>query len=171
MTDKVLRPPSGQEETLPELMDLHTSALDEQCPMDYRVIADRQKAEIPKKIYEKSRSIKVGPITLKVNRNEQVMIPESLRQPLMKFYHDNLRHPGVVRMTNSLWINFAWSTLKEDVTEFVKYYDECQRFKKSRKHYTAISNHPTLVPIFPETKLQSIALAPGRYISRTNQSN
>jgi hypothetical protein len=51
MTDKILRPPSGLEETLPELMDLQTSALDEQCPIDYRVIADRQKTEIPKKIY------------------------------------------------------------------------------------------------------------------------
>jgi hypothetical protein len=64
------------------------------------------------------------------------MIPESLCQPLMKFYHDNLQHPGVVRMTNSLWTNFAWPTLKEGVTEFVKYCDECQRFKKSRKHYS-----------------------------------
>jgi hypothetical protein len=70
MTDKMLKPPSGLEETLPQLMDLQTSALDEQCPIDYRVIADRQKSEIPKKIYEKSRSIKVGSITLKVNRNE-----------------------------------------------------------------------------------------------------
>jgi hypothetical protein len=90
MTDKVLRPPSGQEETLPELMDLQTSTLDEQCPIDYRVIADCQKAEIPKKLYEKSRSIKAGPITLKVNCNERIMIPESLRQPLMKCYDDNL---------------------------------------------------------------------------------
>jgi hypothetical protein len=140
-------------------MDLQTSSLDEQCSIDYRVIAGRQKSEIPKKVYEKSRSIKVCSIIFKVNRNERVMIPESLRQPLMKFDHDNLRHPGIVRMTNSLWTNFAWPTLKEDVTEFVKYCDECQRFKKSRKHYSHLKSSDT----------QSIALAPGRYISRMNQ--
>jgi hypothetical protein len=38
-------------------------------------------------------------------------------------------------MTNTLWMNFAWPTLKEDVTEFVKTCDLCQRFKKQRKHY------------------------------------
>jgi transposase InsO family protein len=55
---------------------------------------------------------------------------------------------AVVRMTNSLWMNFAWPTLKEDFTEFVKYCDECQRFKKARKHYghlTRADSH-TLVP-------------------------
>jgi hypothetical protein len=88
-----------------------------------------------KKVYQKSRSIQIGAVTLNINRNERVMIPESLRQPLMNFYHDSLRHPGVVRMTNSLSTNFAWRTLKEDATEFVKYCDECQRFKKSREHY------------------------------------
>jgi hypothetical protein len=90
MTDKVLIPPSDLEETLPELMDLRTSALDEQCPIDYQVIVDRQKTEIPKKIYEKSRSIKVGSITLKINCNERLMIAESLREPLMQFHRDNL---------------------------------------------------------------------------------
>jgi hypothetical protein len=135
MSAELLTPPSVLEESLPELMDLQLPSLDEQCPIDYRVIADRQQAEIPRKIYQKSRSIRIGTVTLKINRNERVVIPESLRQPLMKFYHESLRHPGVVQMTNSLWTNFTWPTLKEDVTEFVKYYDECQRFKKSRKHY------------------------------------
>jgi hypothetical protein len=135
MTAEALLPPSVLEESLPELMDLNLGSLDEQCPIDYRVIADRQQAEIPKKVFEKSRCIRIGTVILKVNRNERVMTPESLRQPLMKFYHDSLRHPGVVIMTNSLWTNFAWPSLKEDVTEFVKYCDECPRFKKSRKHY------------------------------------
>jgi hypothetical protein len=103
-----LIPPISLEETLPELMDFQHMSLGDQCPIDYRVIADRQRAEIPKKIYIKSRSIEIATVTLKVNRNERVMIPESLRDPLMKFYHDTLRHPGVVvRMTNSLWMNFA----------------------------------------------------------------
>jgi hypothetical protein len=148
MCAELLTPPSVLEESLPELMDLHLPSLDEQCPIHYRVITDQQQAKIPRKIYQKSRSIRIGSVTLKINCNERVMIPESLRQLLMNFYQDSLQHPGVVRMTNSLWTNFAWPTLKEDVTEFVKSYDECPRFKKSRKHYghLKLSDSHTNIP-------------------------
>jgi hypothetical protein len=36
-------------------------------------------------------------------------------------------------MTSSLWVNFAWPSLKEDATKFVKYCEHCQKFKKARK--------------------------------------
>jgi hypothetical protein len=99
------------------------------------------------------------------------MIPESLHQPLMKFYHDDLQHPVVVLMTNSLWTNFAWSTLKEDVNEFVKYCDECQRFKKSRKHYGYVKPSDARTNI-PWDQVAVDCTAPWiQYISRTSQSN
>ena len=59
-----------------------------------------------------------------------------------------LRHPGVVRMYNSILMNFAWPELKEEVTEFVKHCDICQRFKKNQKHdgHVERADLRTLIP-------------------------
>jgi hypothetical protein len=134
--------------TLPELAEVYDMQTEDKCPIDARLIADKQREEIPKGTYNRSKSIRVGDVILKVNKNDRIMIPESLRQPLLQFYHDMLRHPGIVRMTNSLWVNFAWPSLKEDVTEFVKYCEHCQKFKKARKHYGHLNkaDERTLVP-------------------------
>jgi hypothetical protein len=130
----------------PELMEI--ADIDDHCPVDYRILADKQKAEIPEKVYHKAKSKQIGDIELKVNKNGRVMVPESLREPLMEFYHETLRHPGIVRMSNSLWMNFAWPTLKEDVTEYVENCTICQKFKKNQKHYGHLpkADPRTLIP-------------------------
>ena len=137
----------GETDADDELMEVSTPWTDK-CPIDFTVLAECQKTELPAKTYAKAKSVTFGDVVLKVNKNGRVMVPTSLREPLMEFYHDTLRHPGVVRMCNSLWMNFAWPTLKEDVTEYVKNCDICQRFKKNQKHYGLLptADARTLVP-------------------------
>jgi hypothetical protein len=88
--------------TLPELAEVYDMQSDGKCPIDARLIADKQQEEIPKGTYNRSKSIRVGDVILKVNKSDRIMIPESLQQPLLQFYHDMLCHPGIVRMTNFL---------------------------------------------------------------------
>lgn len=131
-----------------ELMEISAHSWNDQCPIDFRVLAECQRKELPNKIFIQAKEWKVGDVVLKLNRNGRVMVPESLRMPLMEFYHDTLRHPGVVRMTNTLWMNFAWPSMKEDVMDLIKKCDLCQRFKKNQKQYGLLpaADARTLVP-------------------------
>ena len=59
----------------------------------------------------------------------KILVPASLQQRIIRWYHTNLRHPGVTRTANSLAQNFGWRGLRAQVESYVKSCDECQRHK------------------------------------------
>jgi cleavage and polyadenylation specificity factor subunit 1 len=105
------------------------------CPIDLRVISRIQKKEIPKTIYNRLPSTIQNDIELKINSTGKVVVPHSLRMPMLEFYHENLRHPGVVKMAESILMNFTWDGLRKDCEEFVSHCEQCQRFKNKKNHY------------------------------------
>ena len=121
-----------KDQVLHELLEL---SMADRCPIDYRVLADCQVNELKPHVLSKAKTIKIGGNVLRVNKKGRVIVPTSLQGPLLEFYHETLGHPGVVRMCDSLWTNFSWDTLKEDVIDLVKHCDVCQPFKKGQKHY------------------------------------
>ena len=105
------------------------------CPVDLQVIAQAQKKEMPKSLYDRMPSSSLGGVNLKINHNGKVVVPYSLRQSMLEFYHENLRHPGVVKMAESILLNFTWDGLRKDCQDFVAHCEQCQRFKNKKKHY------------------------------------
>jgi hypothetical protein len=59
---------------LPELAEVYDMQTDGKCPIDTRLIADKQREEIPKGTYNRSKLIRVGDVILKVNKNDRIMI-------------------------------------------------------------------------------------------------
>ena len=67
--------------------------------------------------------------------SEKIAIPRSLRKHVAQWYHDNLCHPGQVRMEATIRQHFHWPTLREDVRRYCSTCDLCQRTKKNKKKY------------------------------------
>jgi hypothetical protein len=65
--------------------------------------------------------------------NQVVWVPIALRQAIMKTHHDHplSGHLGILKNTASLSQNYSWKGMKEDVRNYIKGCDTCQRIKPS----------------------------------------
>ena len=61
----------------------------------------------------------------------KIVIPTSLVNASLSWFHRILRHPGATRMFYTISRNFYFPKMKETITEFVKTCDICQRIKVS----------------------------------------
>lgn len=67
------------------------------------------------------------------------VLPRKMIQKVIRRYHDELTggHFGVDKTTSKIKEITWWPTLKEDVREYVKHYDKCQRYKVRNGNTTA----------------------------------
>ena len=65
----------------------------------------------------------------------KILIPKSLQERIIAWYHTYLVHPGKTRMEATIRQNFTWSGLKPQVEQWCKTCHTCQLFKKQRKKY------------------------------------
>lgn len=65
----------------------------------------------------------------------KVFVPEPLRNHLMEQIHNqpSSGHPGITASLHVTQSKFWWSTLKQDVTQYVKHFDICNKQKASQQ--------------------------------------
>ena len=67
--------------------------------------------------------------------SEKSAIPRTLTKHVVRWYHENLCHPGQQRTEATIRQHFHWPTLREDVRKYCELCDVCQRTKKNKKKY------------------------------------
>eukprot|EP00980_Cylindrotheca_fusiformis_P020525 scaffold7585_cov72-Cylindrotheca_fusiformis.AAC.2 len=70
-----------------------------------------------------------------VFQNDKIVVPLSLRQRLIKWYHEVLMHPGLNRTEQTIRMHFTWPKLRSDVEKICKHCRTCQLAKKTRIKY------------------------------------
>ena len=68
-----------------------------------------------------------------IHQNNLILVPETLKEKVLTWYHDILVHPGTKRMEQSIKSVYTWTNLRKDVERYCKTCDVCQRCKRSRK--------------------------------------
>ena len=64
---------------------------------------------------------------------DSIVIPEELKLPLMRLYHDSLVHAGAGRMTATIRAHFYWRGMDKDIREFCAACPDCQINKKTAR--------------------------------------
>ncbi|CAG2214425.1 unnamed protein product [Mytilus edulis] len=67
-------------------------------------------------------------------RIKQIALPKSLRLEALQSYHDSLAaggHFGIDKVNNSLIQKYWWKSMHQDITDYVKSCDRCQRAKQN----------------------------------------
>ena len=54
-----------------------------------------------------------------------IYVPPTLREQLLDWYHQNLKHPRVNRMSLTIRKHFGYPGIQKDIHEIVKTYDAC----------------------------------------------
>ena len=64
------------------------------------------------------------------NQNlDKLIVPESMRNELIEAYHDFSGHPGADNTIVTLGKCYTWYNMKDDIRNYVKFCDKCQREK------------------------------------------
>ena len=66
-----------------------------------------------------------------IHLNNRIVVPSTLRQRVMEWYHKVLCHPGGVRMDCTMRGVYTWLNMRQDIYEFCKTCPTCQKCKKS----------------------------------------
>ena len=116
-----------------------TEADDEEIafPLSTQIIAAQQEKcaslqklrSHPELVYRTIHGTKV--LVLK----DKIFIPKVLRNRVLNWYHEMLRHPGVERTERTIRQHLVWPGLSKDVSEHVAACPQCQKCKKARKKY------------------------------------
>ena len=51
--------------------------------------------------------------------NDQIVIPQSLRRPVIEWYHQHLLHPGENRTEKTIRQHFWWANMREEIVTYV----------------------------------------------------
>ena len=65
-----------------------------------------------------------------VDKQARIIVPEKLTKRLMEWYHAMLVHPGVDRLYNTLHQHYTWPHMLEQIRQYIKHCDACQRGKR-----------------------------------------
>jgi transposase InsO family protein len=111
----------------------------EKFPMNPRLIAKEQKKDksIQKSILQGTKEYILKNIegTELLTYNGRIIIPKALTERIVEWYHCYLRHPGQVRMDETLRQIYYWDNMRAMVQRHVKSCKLCQLCKKPRKQY------------------------------------
>ena len=67
--------------------------------------------------------------------NDKIIVPITLRERVIKWYHEMLVHPGINRTEYAIRQHFTWPKLHEDVERLCKKCHTCQLTKRNKKNY------------------------------------
>ena len=73
--------------------------------------------------------------TFLICHDGKIVIPSTLRQHIVKWYHTYLLHPGLTRMEETIQQHLTCPNLREDVGCHVSTCPVCQKNKKQTKKY------------------------------------
>jgi Integrase zinc binding domain len=87
-----------------------------------------------------------SPIVFQAN-SERIVIPVGLEHRIIKFYHDNLKHPEVTPTLQTIQQFMVWPKMQLSIEKYVNECGTCQRFKRStKKHGKLPAKIPVAVP-------------------------
>ena len=90
-----------------------------------------------------------------VTFNDLVWVPPALQAGIIEWYHENLYHPGSTRQINSIQVTFGWKGLRQQVDEYVRTCEQCQKMKITGKNkYGKLPLVPALRDKDPWEKVQ-----------------
>ena len=84
------------------------------------------------------------------------IIPKSVQEHIVAWYHTYLVHPGKTRMEATIRHNFTWPGLKTQVEEWCRMCHTCQLFKKQRKKYGHLPAKTTKTQLWSRVNVELI---------------
>ena len=66
---------------------------------------------------------------------DKIIVPKSLENQVIEWYHHYLGHPGINRTEESISQHLWWPKMRDQITNAVNICEICQRNKKQRKKY------------------------------------
>jgi len=115
---------------------------DDFFPLQYKLIQKEQQNDktLMQKLKENPKySIKTyrggGKNRHLVCKNNKIVLPDTLQERAVKWYHEQLCHPGLSRTEATIRQHFTFNGLSEMVEDHVKKCKICQKCKKSHKKY------------------------------------
>ena len=118
-----------------------TDLQDENIPIDYVQIYTAQLNDVELKTLQTHPTTKKFFATKKYGKTKlwikkskfdkkwRIFVPKSIRQKLIRWYHEALLHPGITRMEESVLRYFTWPGCTKEIAEFIKKCDVCQKNK------------------------------------------
>ena len=76
-----------------------------------------------------------GKSRMLICRKDKIVVPISLQQRMVEWYHEILCHPGMTRTEETIRQHFWWNTLRKDVQTTCETCDVCQRTKRTNIKY------------------------------------
>lgn len=114
----------------------------EKFPLLPRLIAKEQAKDkaLQRKALQSKKEYTLRPIEGEslITTNNRIVLPKSLQQRVIAWYHEYLCHPGVTRMEATLGKTLYWPNMRDDIKSYVKSCRKCQLCKKQRKNYGLI---------------------------------
>ncbi|MCP4749115.1 MAG: hypothetical protein GY874_23720, partial [Desulfobacteraceae bacterium] len=81
-----------------------------------------------------------------VYKNKRLVIPDSMTDQVVQWYHHYLMHPGHTQLAETLKAAMYWKDMLSDVKRHVKHCKGCQKGKKCKLRYGKLRqdcrNHP-----------------------------
>ena len=96
-------------------------------------LAKKVNKDSKKSLCDRVYSLKRVEGVVLLHENNKIVVPASLTERVMNWYHYALVHPGQVRMEQSIRLMYTWPGLRKDVIEYCRYCDKCQRCKTTKK--------------------------------------
>ena len=90
-------------------------------------------------IGKRNGSDEVTTIRDPVAKQERIIVPKSLQNRLMQWYHTMLVHPGNDRRFNTLHQHYTWPNMRAAIAKCVKHCDACQRAKRGQRGYGKVT--------------------------------
>ena len=71
-----------------------------------------------------------GKTTELIVKNGEIVVPATLQQSCVRWYHESLCHPGTTRTENTIRQHFTWKNLRGDVEKACK---KCKLYQFTKK--------------------------------------
>lgn len=119
------------------------------------IVKNKEGASLLKELLKVLNEFKKNNIKLTIIKNIQPITDLETRQIILNDFHilPTGGHAGVNRLYNNIKKYYFWTGLRNDVQNFVKKCDDCQRYKHSRPHI-----EPLTITTTASTALQKIFL-------------
>jgi hypothetical protein len=128
-------PNPGDPESMASTFLLESEVKEEKFPMNTLLIQKEQEKDkklqqdIQKNVQKyKKRKIEGAEI---VTQNKLIVIPKTLQQRIVAWYHHYLAHPGMTRLEATLRETMTWPNMRKDIKLHVRTCPQCQKYKKS----------------------------------------
>jgi hypothetical protein len=118
---------------------LESEVEDEKFPMNPILIQKEQEKDKKlqqdiKKNVRKYKTRTIEGVEL-VTRHKLIVIPKTLQNRIVAWYHYYLAHPGMTRLEATLRETMTWPCMRMDISSHVRTCPQCQKYKRVRPKY------------------------------------